>query len=118
MIIICIQLTTGFVMKYLAQIFLLVPLVASAADADYTLIIKDHRFQPAELTIPSGKKIKLLIENRDASPEEFDSHALNREKVIAGHGTASIYIGPLTPGRYTFTGEFHAATAQGTIVAK
>lgn len=105
-------------MKYLAQIFLLLPLVASAADADYTLIIKDHRFQPTELTIPSGKKIKLLIENRDASPEEFDSHALNREKVIAGHGTATIYIGPLSPGRYTFTGEFHAATAQGTIVAK
>lgn len=104
-------------MKYLAQIFLLLPLVASAADADYTLIIKDHRFQPTELTIPSGKKIKLLIENRDASPEEFDSHALNREKVIAGHGTATIYIGPLSPGRYTFTGEFHAATAQGTIVA-
>ena len=82
------------------------------------LIIKDHQFQPAELTVPSGTKIKLLIENQDATPEEFDSYALNREKVIAGHGTATIYIGPLTPGRYPFTGEFHETTAQGVIVAQ
>jgi hypothetical protein len=63
-------------------------------------------------------KIKLVIENQDATPEEFDSHDLNREKVIAGHSTATVFIGPLTPGRYAFTGEFHQATAKGTIVAQ
>jgi plastocyanin len=82
------------------------------------LTIKDHQFQPAELTVPSGTKIKLLIENQDAAPEEFDSYPLNREKVIAGHSSATIYIGPLTPGRYPFIGEFHATTAQGVIVAQ
>jgi plastocyanin len=82
------------------------------------LTIKDHQFQPSEFTVPSGTKIKLLIENQDATPEEFDSHSLNREKVIAGHGTATIYIGPLTPGRYPFTGEFHETTAQGVIFAR
>lgn len=103
-------------MKHLLLIALLLPLTAHAAD--YMLTIKDHQFQPAELTIPSGTKIKLLIENQDATPEEFDSYPLNREKVIAGHGTTTIYIGPLTPGRYPFTGEFHATTAQGVIVAQ
>lgn len=97
---------------------LLFPLVAFAADADFALVIKDHRFLPAELTIPSGTKIKLVIENQDATPEEFDSHPLNREKVIAGHSTATIYIGPLAPGRYPFAGEFHDATAQGVIIAQ
>ncbi len=105
-------------MKRLLLISLLLPLAAHAADADYTLVIKDHRFQPAELTIPSGKKIKLMVENQDATPEEFDSHALNREKVIAGHSSATIFIGPLSPGRYPFTGEFHEATAQGVIIAQ
>lgn len=103
-------------MKRLLLIALLLPFSAHAAD--YMLTIKDHQFQPAELTIPSGTKIKLLIENQDASPEEFDSHPLNREKVITGHSTATVYIGPLSPGRYTFTGEFHEATAQGVIVAQ
>jgi len=103
-------------LKHLLLIALLLPLTARAAD--YMLTIKDHQFQPTELTVPSGTKIKLIVENQDATPEEFDSHALNREKVIAGHSTATIYIGPLTPGRYPFIGEFHQTTAQGVIVAQ
>lgn len=105
-------------MNIVKLIPLLLPLTAFAADTDYTLVIKDHRFQPAELTIPSGKKIKLLIENQDTTPEEFDSHALNREKVIVGNGSASLYIGPLDSGRYPFIGEFHESTAQGVINAQ
>jgi plastocyanin len=103
-------------LKRLLLITLLLPLNTFAED--YMLTIKDHQFQPTELTVPSGTKIKLQIENQDATPEEFDSYPLNREKVIAGHSTATIYIGPLTPGRYPFTGEFHATTAQGVIVAQ
>jgi hypothetical protein len=105
-------------MKRLLLIALLLPLAAQASEADYKLVINGHRFQKAELTIPSGTKIKLLIENQDATPEEFDSHSLNREKAIAGNSTATIYIGPLAPGRYPFTGEFHETTAQGIIVAE
>jgi len=102
---------------------LLLPRNAQAADdgqidTDYKLVINDHLFQPAEIAIPSGTKVKLSIENQDSTPEEFDSYSLNREKMITGHGTATIYIGPLSPGRYTFTGEFHATTAQGVIVAQ
>jgi len=105
-------------MKRLLLITLLLPLAAHATDAGYKLVIIDHRFQTAELTIPTGTKIKLTIENQDATPEEFESHTLNREKVIAGHSSATIYIGPLSPGRYPFTGEFHESTAQGVIVAQ
>jgi len=105
-------------MKSILLASLLLPLAALAAEGDYNIVIKDHRIQPAELTVPQGKKIKLLVENQDATPEEFDSHDLNREKIIAGHSTATIYIGPLSPGRYAYIGEFHAATAQGVIIAK
>ena len=103
-------------MKHLLLATLLLPIAAHADD--YMLTIKDHQFQPAELQIPSGTKIRLVIENQDATPEEFDSYPLNREKAIAGHGKATIYIGPLEPGRYTFTGEFHADTAQGVIIVQ
>ncbi len=105
-------------MKRICLVALLFPFAACAADADYTLVIKDHRFQPSELVIPAGKKVKLLVENQDATPEEFDSFALNREKVISGHGSATLYIGPLDAGRYPFMGEFNPATAQGTVVAQ
>lgn len=105
-------------MKHILLISLLLPLSAVAEDGVYSLIIKDHRFQPAEITIPAGKKVKLLVENQDPTAEEFESHSLNREKVIAGKSKATIYIGPLTPGRYTFEGEFNAKTAQGVIIAQ
>jgi plastocyanin len=105
-------------MKNICFAALLFPFAACAADADYTLVIEGHRFQPAELAIPAGKKVKLQIENHDASAEEFDSFALNREKVISGRGSATLYIGPLDAGRYSFTGEFNAATAQGVVVVQ
>lgn len=38
-----------------------------------SLVIRNHRFEPAELKVPAGKKIKLLVLNQDASIEEFES---------------------------------------------
>jgi len=89
-----------------------------AADDEFKLVIENHKFEPAELTVPAGVKIKLTVENRDATPEEFESHALNREKVIAGKSSATIFVGPLKPGRYPFVGEYNEKTAKGVIVAK
>lgn len=91
---------------------------AFAADLDVDLVIKDHRFQPAEIRVPAGKKIKLVVDNQDATAEEFESHELNREKVIPGKSKASIFIGPLTPGRYPFFGEFNEKSAQGVVIVE
>ncbi len=91
---------------------------ALADDETFALVIQDHRFEPAELAVPAGKKVKLVVENRDATPEEFESFELNREKVIAGKSSATLWIGPLKPGRYPFVGEFNDKTARGVIVAK
>ncbi|MDX8380030.1 MAG: cupredoxin domain-containing protein [Gallionella sp.] len=105
-------------MKHILLMTLLFPIAAFATEFKYTIVIKNHRFQPAELTVPAGKKIKLWIENQDATPEEFDSHPLNREKMIAANGHVMLFIGPLDAGRYSYTGEFNAATAQGVIIAR
>ena len=96
----------------------LVSLSALAADAEVALAIRDHRFEPAELRVPAGQKIKLVVHNQDATPEEFESHELNREKLIAPNTKAGIFIGPLSPGRYPFFGEFHEKTARGAISAE
>lgn len=105
-------------MKYLLLISLLLPVAAVAAEAEYVLVIRDHRYEPAEISIPVGVKIKLRVENKDQTPEEFESHELNREKVIPGNTTVSIFIGPLKTGRYLFIGEFHESTAKGVVVVE
>ena len=102
---------------FIITLFLLAS-TAYAADAEFTLVIREHKFEPAELTVPAGKKIKLLIENKDSTPEEFESYALSREKVISGNSAASLYIGPLKAGRYPFFGEFNQSTAQGVVIAQ
>ena len=84
----------------------------------FEIAIKDHKFNPATLEIPSGKKVKLLVKNQDPTPEEFESHELNREKVIAGNSEAIIFVGPLDAGEYPFFGEFNEKTAQGKLVVK
>jgi hypothetical protein len=95
---------------------LMLPTLAKAED--YVLVIKNHRFQPAELTVPADKRIKLTIDNQDATAEEFESHDLRREKIIPGNSKASVWVGPLPAGEYGFFGEFHEDTAQGKLIAK
>jgi hypothetical protein len=90
----------------------------AAQDPPYTLVIKDHKFQPTEIEIPADKKITLFVKNEDPTPEEFESIELRREKVVPGGEQITVYVGPLKPGRYEFFGDFNPATARGHIVVK
>ncbi len=91
---------------------------ARAADTEVPLVIKNHRFEPAELKVPAGQRVKLVVHNQDSTPEEFESHKLNREKVIPAGAKATIFIGPLKAGRYEFIGEYNEATAKGVVIAE
>lgn len=105
-------------MRSLALAFTLLTALGAYAAGDIVLTIEGHRFNPARIEIPAGQKVRLMVENKDASPEEFDSSDLRIEKVIPGKSKAPIFVGPLKAGEYKFMGEFNSATAQGVIVAK
>ncbi len=99
-------------------ILLSVAASAHALEYEAKLSIKDHKFDPAELNVPANTKIKLLVENMDSTPEEFESSDLNREKVVTGNKTITVMLGPLDAGKYHFFGDFHQETAQGDLVVK
>ncbi|MGE5271734.1 MAG: cupredoxin domain-containing protein [Thiohalocapsa sp.] len=93
-------------------------LPARAADpVAAALTIRDHQYVPAEVTVPAGVKVELTIRNEQAVPAEFESTSLHREKVIPPGAAASVFIGPLQPGRYEFFDDFHPAT-RGIVVAQ
>jgi len=92
--------------------------IATAEVKEYKIVIKDHLFIPAQTKIPAGQKVKLIIDNQDATPEEFESHDLNREKIISGNSKGIVFVGPLSEGSYKYFGEFNEATAQGVIIAE
>ncbi|MBS0252667.1 MAG: cupredoxin domain-containing protein [Proteobacteria bacterium] len=94
-------------------------LVAQAEDThEVEISIKDHKFEPDALKLPVGKPIKITVKNLDATPEEFESHDLGFEKIIAGNSSAIIRVKPLKPGTYIFFGEFHQDSALGHVVAE
>ena len=102
----------------LLLVLILLAMPAAAKTPVFEIEIRDHLFEPSELVIPANTKIKLIVYNRDSTPEEFESYELNREKIIIGNRKAVIFIGPLKPGEYPFFGEFNPKTAQGKIVAR
>jgi plastocyanin len=104
----------------LAVALLAGPALTALAEEGATaaIVIKDHKFDPAELRLPAGKRITLTVDNQDATPEEFESKTLRVEKVIPGGTRGVVRFGPLVAGEYTFLGEFHQATAQGKVIAE
>jgi hypothetical protein len=109
-------------MKHLLASALLFAVVtgAIAATDEITLTIQNHTFEPKEVKVPANAKVKLRVVNKDATPAEFESKPLGREKIIPGKSAALINIGPLKPGRYPFVEEYHEteAGAQGTLIVE
>ena len=85
---------------------------------EFRVAIEQHRFTPAVLEIPAGQKLRLIVENRDATPEEFESYDLNREKIVAGKSSIVIFLGPLKAGSYEYFGDFNPQSARGHLVVK
>lgn len=85
--------------------------------AEIPVTIENNRFVPSEIKVKAGRPFVLVVTNKDATPEEFESKDLRLEKVIPAGRTASIRVRALKPGTYAFFGEFNPRTAQGRIVA-
>ena len=79
------------------------------------LTIKNRVFTAPALALPANTKVKLVVENQDSIPAEFESYDLSREVVVPGHSSIVVFIGPLSPGRYNFFNDFNHA-AQGWVV--
>lgn len=103
----------------LAGVALLAAGTAAASDVpEYTLVIKDHRYQPSEIKMPANTKVRIVVNNQDPTPEEFESTDFNREKLVLPNGSATVYVGPLHAGTYGFFGDFHQDTAQGRLIVE
>lgn len=88
------------------------------AEPEALLIIKNHHFEPTEITVPANQRIRLTVHNQDSTPEEFESYTLHREKLVPPNAKVVIFIGPLQPGKYEFWGEYNEATAKGVVSAE
>jgi len=91
---------------------------AAADDVEIPVTIEKNRFQPDVIKVKAGTPFVLVVTNKDATPEEFESKELRIEKVIPGGKTLKIRVRALKAGSYPFVGEYHEVTAKGRIVAE
>jgi hypothetical protein len=88
------------------------------ADEPVVVHLKNHKFSPSTIKVKANKPSVILLYNDDDGADEFDSSSLKIERVVPGHAKANIRIRALASGKYPFMGEFHAATAQGMVIAE
>jgi plastocyanin len=89
---------------------------ALADDPSFAITLRNNAFVPSEITIPAGVKVKLVVRNDNATPSEFESTQLHREKVVTPGQQVSVFVGPLSPGSYEFFDDFHPKTRGRLIV--
>jgi len=92
--------------------------VRVAIAQEFTVTIKNHKFEPTELRVPAGKRVTIYVNNEDPTPEEFESISMKVEKIIPGKSKGLVRVGPLAPGRYDFFGDFNQETAKGVLIAE
>jgi len=106
------------VLPVLVACLALIAVAAAAQDVEIPVTIEKNRFQPSEIKVKAGQPFVLVVTNKDATPEEFESKELRIEKVIPAGKTLKIRVRALKAGAYPFVGEYHEATAKGRIVAE
>jgi hypothetical protein len=98
-----------------------VPLASEHAKAQQSasvaISVKDHRFQPSQISAPANRPISIKVKNLDAAPMEFESVSLRVEKVIAPGSEGVVNVRALAPGRYEFFDDFHQET-RGVLVVE
>ncbi|MBI1906228.1 MAG: cupredoxin domain-containing protein [Rhodocyclales bacterium] len=102
----------------LCAAMLAAPLAARADMPTFNIVAENGRFVPDSLTVPANTRFRLVVTNRNAGPEEFETSNPFKELVVAPGVTRSTIFPPLKPGTYPFFGEFHPDTATGQFIAE
>jgi Cupredoxin-like domain len=90
---------------------------SASAEEIYKISIKDHKFTPAELTVPANERFLIEVENLDPTPAEFESFDLKVEKFVVGGGKITLRMRALKAGTYKFFDDYNPDLAQGKLIA-
>ena len=108
-------------MKKIIAAFFVILLFAGSAfaqqPAHVSISIKNHRFEPAQISAPANVPILLTVKNLDPTPMEFESVSLRVEKIVTGNSSGLVRLRPLSPGSYKFFDDFHQS-ANGVLVVR
>jgi hypothetical protein len=103
----------------LAGAFCFVGLAARADDDPvFTIEFHDGKVAPVRIEVPANRRFKIELRNSGATPAEFESNELHKEKVLAPGTTSVLVFRTLDPGEYPFFDDFHPDAPKAVLVAK
>jgi hypothetical protein len=101
----------------LALVLTLLPVAAAhTQETSLSVSVKNHQFQPQQLTARANVPISIRVKNLDPDKMEFESTNPSVEKVIGGKSEAVVKIKPLAPGRYEFYDDFNQQATMILVV--
>ena len=90
-----------------AAALLVFALPVRADDLTIPLRVGSQGFEPAQVAAPAGARIRLEVSNETATPIEFESFELNRERVVPPGQKVTVYLSGLSVGKYEFFDDFN-----------
>ena len=92
--------------------------VRAAEGPSFEVVAQDGQWQPRELQVPAGVKLRLTLRNTGKTPVEFENLALRIEKVVMPDSASTVTLQPLSAGSYQLVDEFHPAAGAMQIIAR
>jgi plastocyanin len=91
-----------------ASAFVLISPLAKAEDpATFEVMLKDGKFEPAEVKAPANTAIVLKVKNMTSANVEFESEPLQFETVVKPNAEVLVKVKAQKPGRYVFFDDLH-----------
>ncbi|MEU2117971.1 cupredoxin domain-containing protein [Streptomyces sp. NPDC016459] len=92
------------------------PATSATAAQEARIVIKDFRFEPADLTVAPGTKVSVV--NEDSTPHTVTAEAANAfdTSTIEGGKTAT-FTAPPTAGTYRYLCDIHQSM-RGTLTVR
>jgi hypothetical protein len=84
----------------------------------FQIEFRDGNVQPLRVEVPANRRFKIELRNSGATPAEFESNELHKEKVLAPDSTSVLVFRTLDPGEYPFFDDFHPDAPKAVLVAK
>jgi Cupredoxin-like domain len=87
-------------------------------DPVFRIEFHDGTVTPLRIQVPANRRFKIELRNSGATPAEFESNELRKEKVLAPDSTSVLVFRTLDPGEYPFFDDFHPDAPKAVLVAK
>lgn len=86
--------------------------------ASYAITLKDHKYTPAEIHVPSGKPFYVLVTNASDAADEFEMLFPPLEQVVQPGEQRKVLVRPLKVGRFPFMGENDPDGERGFFISQ